>query len=394
MSFSKLQRSSSNKRHVAAGSHGIRNYLIAAFITVLVLGAVWPGSAQAPGSSNPAAALADLKAVAAKIPCADLQSSDLSAAVGSKVQIRSATEVSEGAPAPYCRVEGTIEPAIQFEVRLPLTSWTQRYLQTGCGGLCGNLNINVGRAEGCAPATNGELVTAATDMGHRNGPGRGAGGDDGAWAEANPQTKIDFAYRAQHLTAVASKALMSRYYGQQPRYSYFSGCSDGGREALMEAQRYPEDFDGIAAGAPAMNFITQNSFYHGWNATTNTGADGQPVLTADKLPILHAATMEACDALDGLKDGQITNPPRASLIRRSPFARPDRTSPPVSLQRKPTLRKKFIWERTIVPVASSSSAGPSPVPNSSGRGVCTAARQPEHIQRLDSPGNHSLSALR
>jgi feruloyl esterase len=254
--------------------------------------------------------IADLKKVAPVVSCADLASFDLSGPLGAKVQIKSAVPVEDGRPAPYCRVLGTIDPAIEFEVRLPLTVWTQRFLQTGCGGLCGNLNINVGRTADCAPATNGELALASTDMGHSNGGGRGGGGgaEDNSWAVENPQTRLDFGFRAEHVTAVAAKALIRKYYGQGPKYSYFSGCSDGGREALMEAQRYPGDFDGIAAGAPAMNFITQNTFYHGWNARMNTGADGQAILTADKLPILHQAVLDACDALDGLKDGLISNP--------------------------------------------------------------------------------------
>jgi feruloyl esterase len=251
--------------------------------------------------------LADLKGIAPAIECAQLAGFDLSAAIGVKTRIREATAVADGKPAPYCGVLATIDPAIQVEVRLPLANWTQRFLQTGCGGLCGTLNINVGRTEGCAPATNGEIALASTDMGHSNGPGRGGG--DPTWAAENPQTKIDFGYRAEHLTAIAAKALIRQFYGQSPKYSYFSGCSDGGREALMEAERYPEDFNGIAAGAPAMNFITQNTFYHGWNARVNTGADGQAILTSDKLPILHKAVLEACDALDGLKDGLISNPP-------------------------------------------------------------------------------------
>lgn len=240
--------------------------------------------------------------------CSDLAGFSLDSAVGSKVQIRASAEVADGKPSVYCKVTGTIEPAIQFEVRLPVAKWTQRYLQTGCGGLCGNLNINAGRAEGCAPVTDGEIVLASTDMGHSNAGGRG-GNADPTWAVENPQSRIDFAYRGVHLTAVAAKALIQKYYGQKARYSYFSGCSDGGREALMEAQRYPGDFDGIAAGAPAMNFITQNTFYHGWNAVMNTGADGKAILTADKLPILHKAILEKCDALDGAKDGLISNPP-------------------------------------------------------------------------------------
>jgi hypothetical protein len=257
--------------------------------------------AQVPAAK---AGIADLKKVAPVVSCADLLSFDLAGPVGAKVQIKSATSVDDGRPAPYCRVLGTIDPAIQFEVRLPLTVWTQRFLQTGCGGLCGTLNINVGRADDCAPATNGELALASTDMGHSNK----GGAEDNSWAVDNPQTRLDLGYRAHHVTAVAAKALIRRYYGQAPKYSYFSGCSDGGREALMEAQRYPGDFDGIAAGAPAMNFITQNTFFHGWNAVKNTGPDGHVILTADKLPVLHKAVLDACDAIDGLKDGLISNP--------------------------------------------------------------------------------------
>jgi feruloyl esterase len=280
-----------------------RSFRLVAWLAALPLGL----AAQTPAYTG----IADLKTVAPVASCADLLSFDLSGPVGAKVQIRLANPVDDGRPAPYCRVLGTIDPAIQFEVRLPLTVWTQRYLQTGCGGLCGNLNINVGRTEGCAPATNGEIALASTDMGHSNGGGRGGrggGAEDNSWAVDNPQTRLDFGYRAEHLTAVAAKALIRKYYGQAPKYSYFSGCSDGGREALMEAQRYPGDFNGIAAGAPAMNFIAQNTFYHAWNARMNAGADGHAILTADKLPILHKAVLDACDEIDGLKDGLISNP--------------------------------------------------------------------------------------
>jgi feruloyl esterase len=233
--------------------------------------------------------------------CGQLRRADFSQAVGTAVQITAASVETAGQPAPYCRVQGYISPQIRFEVRLPLSGWSQRYLQTGCGGLCGDLNVRVNNASGCLPAGRGELAMASTDMGHSTGGG-------GAWAADDPQLRVDFAYRSVHLTALAAKALMEKFYGQRPRYSYFSGCSDGGREALMEAQRFPDDFDGITAGAPAMNFITQNTFYHGWNARVNTGADGRAILTAEKLPILHAAAIAACDELDGVKDGLISDP--------------------------------------------------------------------------------------
>jgi len=242
------------------------------------------------------ALLADLAPQAALMPCADLAAIDLAGATGAPTTIAAQTV---SGPQPTCKISGTIAPSIRFEVRLPITGWTQRYLQTGCGGLCGNLRIDAGKSEGCAPVTDGSIVLASTDMGHQ--------GMDPAWGQ-DPQKREDFAHRSVHVTALAAKALMKAFYGQPQRYAYFSGCSDGGREALIEAQRYPEDFDGIAAGAPAMYFSVQNSFHHSWLARANTGAEGRPILTAPDLPLLHAAVLAACDRLDGLADGQITDP--------------------------------------------------------------------------------------
>ena len=244
---------------------------------------------------------AELAPVNPAVACETLAQADIDQAVGAKTHIESATTVQGDGGRSYCRVRGVIAPANRFEVQLPVGHWTQRFVQTGCGGLCGMLNIRLDKADTCKPAQNGELVLASTDMGHE-------GGMDGTWGRDNYQARIDFAYRGVHLTTLAAKALIARYYGRAPRYSYFFGCSDGGREALMEAQRFPEDFNGIMAGAPAMNFTTQNSFYHGWNAVTNQRADGSPILTAEKLPVLHQAVLEQCDAADGLRDGLVSDP--------------------------------------------------------------------------------------
>lgn len=259
---------------------------------------------ECPAQANLEAYAARPAKLAARPPvtdCGKLISVDISDAVGAKTHITSASAIANGEPAPFCRVTGYVEPQVKFEVRLPISGWTQRFVQTGCGGLCGMLNIHLSNAEGCYPADHGELALASTDMGH-------TGAMDGKFGEHDYQLRIDFAYRGVHLTALAAKALIAAFYGQPAKYSYFSGCSDGGREALMEAQRYPDDFNGITAGAPAMNFTTQNTFYHGWNGLKNTGSDGKPILTAEKLPILHIAALNACDAEDGLKDGLISDP--------------------------------------------------------------------------------------
>jgi feruloyl esterase len=261
---------------------------------ILAMAGLWLTTfGLAPAQAAGMAALAPLNPV---VSCVSLAGVDLARATGAKTDL-TATEVSGDKP--YCKVTGTIAPAIRFEVRLPLTGWTQRYLQTGCGGLCGSLRIDPGKAEGCTPVTDGRIVLASTDMGHQ--------GMSGEWGE-DKQKREDFAYRGVHVTALAAKALIRAFYGQPQRYAYFSGCSDGGREALMEAQRYPEDFDGIAAGAPALNFTVQNSFHHGWLAKVNTDANGKAILVADDARALYRLALATCDKLDGLADGQIDDP--------------------------------------------------------------------------------------
>ncbi len=268
--------------------------------TLVALGLSVPAlAADPPATTN--MALADLAALAPVTDCAKLAQTDLAAIAGGPVTLAAAPV--QGAH-PYCRVTGVIAPALRFEVHLPLQGWTQRLLQTGCGGLCGNLRIDAGKAEGCVPVTDGAIVLAATDMGHQ--------GMDMAWG-ANPRQREDFAYRGVHVTALVAKALTRAFYGRDPRYAYFSGCSDGGREALIEAQRYPQDFDGIAAGAPALHFTVQNSFHHAWLARANTAADGQPILVAADLPLLHRVALAACDRRDGLADGQIDDPRRCQV---------------------------------------------------------------------------------
>jgi len=269
----------------------LKHLLIAIFGIVGVL-VTCPAIAQ----NGPGAGLSQLAPVSPLVSCVSLATLDLSAAVGSPTT-QVASEVAGDKS--YCKVTGTIARDIHFEVRLPLAGWTQRFLQTGCGGLCGYLQIHADNADGCTPVTDGSIVIASDDMGHH--------GMGGGWG-ANADQRSDFAYRGNHVTALAAKALIRAFYGQPPRYAYFSGCSDGGREALIEAQRYPGDFDGIAAGAPALNFTVQNSFHHGWLAKVNTGADGNAILSAIDIQPLHTAVLAACDGLDGLIDGQITDP--------------------------------------------------------------------------------------
>ncbi|OUM45588.1 tannase/feruloyl esterase family alpha/beta hydrolase [Arthrobacter agilis] len=277
---------------------------IATVASTALLPAAEAGTVPAAPTAKPAVTaegLLDLPALTPVMSCTALVGIDLSTAAGSPVTIASAAIVSDGAPAPYCEVTGTIAPANTIVVRLPTEGWTQRYVQTGCGGLCGRASISTGQAAGCSIVEDGTVATATTDMGHQ-------GQNDGSWAANNPQAQIDFAYRGVHVTALTAKALIAKFYGQQPAFSYFTGCSDGGREGLMEAQRYPDDFDGIAAGAPANNLAVQNTYHHAWNVLTNKDENGNYILLSGKLPLIHKAVLSVCDGLDGLADGVLDDP--------------------------------------------------------------------------------------
>ena len=268
------------------------------FVQYLLMGIAGEVSAAMPTNTVQSPSGAVLGEVRAVRSCAELVSTDLTDIGGAGSKIASATEVERSGNR-FCEVSGTLAPSIGFKVVLPVENWTQRYLQVGCGGLCGNINLEIGAADGCVPVSAGNFVVSASDMGHQ-----GMAPDFGR----DPQKRVDFAYRGVHLTALASKKMISTYYGQAQAYSYFTGCSDGGREALLEAQRYPNDFNGIIAGAPAMLFQFQNSLHHGWLAASNTGTDGKPIVTASRLPILHKAVVAACDGLDGQVDGLLSDP--------------------------------------------------------------------------------------
>jgi len=201
----------------------------------------------------------------------------------------------------FCHVAGSIKPSsdsdIQFEVWMPAPEkWNGRFKGIGNGGFAGAIDYpQLGLAVAAGYAA------AATDTGHK------ASGTDASWALDHPEKIIDFGYRAIHLTAVNAKSILKAYYGKPARYSYFESCSNGGRQALMEAQRYPEDYDGIMAGAPANNWTHLLA-----NAAANVQAlsgKGSYIPKA-KLAAIEAAGLAACDAADGSKDGLISDPTR------------------------------------------------------------------------------------
>ncbi|HKN27777.1 MAG TPA: tannase/feruloyl esterase family alpha/beta hydrolase [Roseiarcus sp.] len=192
--------------------------------------------------------------------------------------------------APFCRVQGTIKPSadsdIKFEVWLPPeASWNGKVQGVGNGGFAGSL-IYIPMTW----ALDAGYAVSGTDTGHSGGT------LDSDWALGHPEKIIDFGWRAIHLTAEASKAIVADYYGKAPEHAYFSGCSDGGREALMEAQRFPNDYDGIVAGAPASNWTKLLT-----NAVWSEQAVDQPNswLSPEKLSIVTKAVLADCHGEDG-----------------------------------------------------------------------------------------------
>ncbi len=212
--------------------------------------------------------------------------------------ITSAAVVAATADIPaHCDVKAIARPTsdseINFEIWLPSSDWNGKYQQVGNGGWAGNIPL-VSFTE---PLKRGFAV-AGTDDGHTT-PGA-------VWAIGHPEKLVDFGYRAVHETAMQSRAIVQAFYAKPPARSYFVGCSDGGREALMEAQRFADDFDGIVAGAPAYNW---SQLFAGflWNERALLD-DPKATIPAAKLPAIQKAVLGQCDALDGVKDGLIEDP--------------------------------------------------------------------------------------
>jgi feruloyl esterase len=205
---------------------------------------------------------------------------------------------ASGAVPAHCKVEGYAAPQVGFEFHLPIGSWNGKFVMQGCGAMCGSLQ---GLAS-CPDALARGYACGTTDMGHR------APSNDGKWAYANPMAEIDLGHRATHVATVAGKAIIAAFYGSEIKRSYFRGCSTGGRQALVEAQRYPYDFDGVIAGASVLYAPMGPPLQLPWDVLANLDRDGKPIMSESKLPIIADAVMKACDAIDGLADGMITDP--------------------------------------------------------------------------------------
>ncbi len=200
---------------------------------------------------------------------------------------------------PFCRVVAQIKPSrdsqINIEVWMPVSRWNHKFQGEGNGGFAGSISYSQ-----MAGALQQNYAAAGTDTGHQGEA------TDASWALGHPEKIVDFGYRAIHEMTEKSKLLMKAFYQKAPQHSYFGSCSDGGREALMEAQRFPADYDGILAGAPA-NYWTHllAGGADVWNSLLHNNASFIP---QTKIPAISSAVLAACDAQDGVKDGILNNP--------------------------------------------------------------------------------------
>lgn len=197
----------------------------------------------------------------------------------------------------FCRVAAEIKPTsdsdIKIEVWMPASDWNGKLQSTGNGGWSGAIGYT---AMGQALARG--YATAGTNTGHDGG--------SGSFALGHPEKLVDFGYRAVHLMTLEAKAIISAYYGRGPSLSYWNACSTGGRQGLREAQQFPNDYDGIIAGAPA-NYMTHLEAWTLW-APAAMNATPESAVPATKFGLIHQAVLGACDRLDGVKDGVIEDP--------------------------------------------------------------------------------------
>ena len=204
----------------------------------------------------------------------------------------------------FCRVAATMRPTSDSEIKIeiwlpPAGTWNGKFMAIGNGGQAGEIYYHrMG-----LPLTQGYAV-ASTDTGHEGK------GNDGSFALGHPEKLIDFGYRAVHEMTVQSKSIVAEYYGRPARLSYWNGCSTGGRQGLEDIQRYPGDFDGVIAGAPAIN--PRSAAQIVWVAQA-VHKDAASFIPAAKFPTIQKAVLDACDAKDGVKDGVLEDPTRCKF---------------------------------------------------------------------------------
>jgi hypothetical protein len=200
----------------------------------------------------------------------------------------------------YCDVIGYVSPQNKFELKLPPPSdWNGNFFLRACGGFCGYLEsrlCNSALARGYASATG-------------NGGHDSALGFDGAWAANAPQLQEDFGWRSNHVVTLVAKAITTHYYGERIKHSYMAGNSKGGQAVLLEAQKFPEDFDGLMPSAPVYEYTARNTIAAAWFAQAVSDGHGGSMLNAAAAQAIHKSVLEHCGAQAGVEEGLVTDPP-------------------------------------------------------------------------------------
>jgi Tannase and feruloyl esterase len=229
--------------------------------------------------------------------CAGIRNADLRGIQDAPTQISrtESVQASNGEPA-FCKITGYVFPQVGFEMRLPASHWNGKLVVVGSGGWAGTVN-----GDACTPHIRRGYACVTSDVGHKGS------GDDGLWAQSNLPAQLDFGFRAIHVATLAAKSIAERYYATAPSKSYFIGCSTGGYQGLVEAQRFPWDFDGILAGAPDMDEadLTMRQL---WGRSALLDQAGKPILDTHAIEILHRAALEQCGKDDPARNGVIGNP--------------------------------------------------------------------------------------
>ncbi|WP_336952846.1 tannase/feruloyl esterase family alpha/beta hydrolase [Sphingobium aromaticivastans] len=277
--------------------HVVRHLVLALFLALGFAVYAAPGRAATTGATRTALTEKQCTSLAASDYYDNGKFPDFGDLADAPTQITSAKVAAARPRIPsYCVVEGYIAPQIGFHLRLPMEGWNGKFFQQGCGGMCGT----VFAGEGCNAAVGRGYACIVTDMGHSGTQ------VDTKWTINNPQGMIDFAWRATHLATVAGKAITEFAYGSRPSKAYFNGCSTGGRQAFTEVQKFPEDYDGVIANAPASGMDAALQLL--WSVQANYRKDGSQILTYADIDLLADVVMKQCDAKDGLADGIINDP--------------------------------------------------------------------------------------
>ena len=285
----------------------------------LAMGAVWvgagslsagailavetdPGEAARPG--GPSAAVADCEALFPTRPLPGhppLPTADFTTIQDAPTQVTEARVVDAAGDVPaHCRVEGYVSPNVEFVLRMPGSSeWNGNFMEASPGGYGGSTEA---QAPWCDEGLRRGYACITHNTGH-TGIGSRA-----SWAYNNLQAEFDYGIRGHHVVALAGKAIIEHYYGRAPEFSYHVGCSGGGKQGMVEAQRFPWNFDGILALEPSI--VTSTGVMILWNALAMHDEDGNPLFTPADLDVLHEGALAACDADDGLEDGIIGGDPR------------------------------------------------------------------------------------